>query len=515
MYELEYKVTLQAPVLISNITDENTINTMDYLPGSSILGVFAAQYIRKKDLRKSAHEDADFYNWFLNGQLNFSDAFLAINHDGQSHPGYPIPFYLQKEKGTEHIINCFGVTNQQHKTANMAGYGWFGNEFVVEQPLTKIHFHHARTSRLAGHSTDGLIFNYEAIEPGQTFIGTICGMQAELEKFAKCFDTPLDARIGRSRQTEYGAIRIELGKALPVKYEAEIFQSGLDANEVVIALLSPCILENEYGFSDPSEKQFHRYLAAALGLQHQDFTIQNRMVKTVKVETSLSVWGMKRPSVTALAAGSAFQLQFEKLSSDICQQLAELAHAGLGERTQEGFGRLGFNMAMNEHYQGHNRARVMSAMPNGPAPQAFIGIFKDVLSNELRQRIVSRAIRDAEQFKTARPTNSLCGKMHLMLGSAGINEAESNVLSALRKPARSQLEQCHNGKDTLFNFIKQLNTNKFDELIANLMHDWETLNKQISYAPDPDAKTKLFHLYWQTFFHKMRALNNATGGEEE
>lgn len=514
MYQLEYIAKLQAPVLISNITDENTINTMDYLPGSSILGTFAAEYIRRKQ-PKDAHSDMGFYAWFLSGQLVFSNAYLSIPYAGKSLAGYPVPFYLQKEKGEgqEQLFNCFQGATSVKKTSSLAGYGRFENEVIIKEPKTKLHFHHARTDRLAGHSTDGLIFNYEALDPEQTFIGTIYGAEEDLIRFKEFFGTKLNTRIGRSRKAEYGATSIELGEISEIEYDESIFKKdGLSPNELYVTLISPCIIENEYGFADPSEKQFKRCFAEALG--NSDFVIRNCMVKTTRIETYVSVWGMKRPSVTGLAAGSSFLIEFKDLTDKMRRRMAEMAQIGIGERRHEGFGQLRFNLATHKAYQKKDEvARENISKPNEPIPELFTRIFTDILEGELRRKAVTKALRDAERFSSPRPSNSLLGKLALMFSSVADEEICSK-LDALKKPARSQLEQCDNGSATLWSFIRNRNSFSLESITSMLPDGWRELIDEIGIAPRASFMQELYKLFWQTFFHRMRTLNKEVSGEE-
>jgi CRISPR-associated protein Csx10 len=516
MYAIEYKVSLLSPVLISVFNDENITHTMAHLPGSSILGAFASEYIRKKSLT-DAHKDETFFSWFLGGEVIFSDAHLLMEHDGQTRQGIPIPLCMQREKGEDRIINRLKIEDPEKKTVDIPGYGWLGNETVlIQEPKRRIHFHHARADRLAGHSNDGLIFNYEALEPGQAFGGTICGSRENLDRFSGFFGPELSARMGRSRQTEYGAVRIELSPLREINFDEEIFErDGVEINEVIISLLAPCILENEYGYSHPSEKYFQLYLAAALGINIDDFKITKCFIKTVKVETYLSVWGMKRPAVTALATGSTFRLEFTVLSDITSRRLAELAWTGLGERRHEGFGRLGLNLATQERYRKENVSKAFSdgSMPPGPMPEAFRTILSSVLVNELRRKVTRRAMDRAEMFRL-RPTNSLLGKLGLMVSSVRLGEV-GRLFDKLKKPAKSQLEQCNDRKTTLWQFIMDSDAGDFEQITDNLLLDWAGLVEKVSFRTDTKLKEEFFQLFWQVFFHEMRSLNKAGNGEEE
>ena len=66
MQSIKYRLTTLSPVLLSRtIGDRNTVSTNDYIPGTTLQGVFAGLYF------KNGGNENDFYNLFFNGNLFF------------------------------------------------------------------------------------------------------------------------------------------------------------------------------------------------------------------------------------------------------------------------------------------------------------------------------------------------------------------------------------------------------------------------------------------------------------
>ena len=117
---------------------------------------------------------------------------------------------LHKKKGEDikiyNLINDeFDETKPFTKFINIVG-----DNITYYTPETIIYFHHERDSRIKGQSTEGKIFYYEALKEGQEFISYVTGEKEYLDKFKACFSSTLQARIGRSRNTQYGLIDVSL-----------------------------------------------------------------------------------------------------------------------------------------------------------------------------------------------------------------------------------------------------------------------------------------------------------------
>ena len=68
--------------------------------------------------------------------------------------------------------------------------------------------------RISGKSEDGQIYNYEAIDAGQTFHGAIFGEKSTREKLVTNFEKNFVATLGRSKFTPYGNCEFNFGEII-------------------------------------------------------------------------------------------------------------------------------------------------------------------------------------------------------------------------------------------------------------------------------------------------------------
>jgi hypothetical protein len=102
MQALSYTITaLSSVVLPVNVGEMNTVNTRKYINGSSILGMFAQQYIKQKKLGTDAHHDPTFRIWFLSEHLTFTNAYIIKEEKGERTVHYPTPVSMQRRKHEE------------------------------------------------------------------------------------------------------------------------------------------------------------------------------------------------------------------------------------------------------------------------------------------------------------------------------------------------------------------------------------------------------------------------------
>lgn len=509
MYSLKYHITLKSPVLISgNTGDINMTETLDFIPGSSILGVLASKFIDTKGI-KDAHENEQFYTWFLNGGLTFSNAYMVIKENDRSYNTIPVPLSIQEDKFSGDIYNL-AIEKVDKQTRNISSYGFLKDERIIcGSPKKKINFHHYRKSRLKGHSEkNGGIFNYEFLLPEQTFTGSIYGREQDLIELKQMFQDKFNIRLGRSRQTEYGSAVFQFLDI--TKKDLDFDTDELDDNAAILTFISPCILLNEYGFPEVSKKTLKAYLEGVFGKNR--FSIEHYSLKSISVENYISIWKLKKPLENALMGGSTIKLVFDKdIDNEIRQKLINLMENGLGERTNEGFGQIMINLPVKERYT-KSEVKEKIKKPKDEVPQMAKDIFTSVIKDRLGKEIEVRAVLAASEFNrkdrgSSLPNNSLLGRLELMLRSVNKDEF-INRLQQLKEPAKKQLCNCNNNKKTLWDFI--LYEEDYDcKKVINRDEKLRELSKVVSFNVDDDKsfQDEIFRRYWSTFFREMRRIN--------
>ena len=328
MYEIKFSIKTLAPVVVSAASNATLMTkSHDEISGSMIRGLLANRYIKEKNLGK-AYEDKNFRKLFYGG-LKFMSATPAIA-DKRS---FVLPLSLQRgKKGTDAEKNVQDLLSVEKTPAgykSLRGYGIVDGDKIFTASVKKNIFMHMSRSesaeRISGKSEVGHIYNYESLDEGQIFCGKILGAEHLLKELQLENKTFVDC-IGRSRSTQYGKCEFTFGAI----EEIEPQEFG---EKIYLCLESPLIPLNDNFIS--AEKILQTEVIEKLGA---NFSLGEIFASGTEIENFVNVWGMKRPRVQALAAGSVFEIianrEFDK------KILHEKLYSGFGIRTEEGFGQV-------------------------------------------------------------------------------------------------------------------------------------------------------------------------------
>lgn len=512
---LSYEVKLLSDSLIvNNHSDGNMVRTYEYIPGTTMLGVFANQYIKNKidkNLNKNAHLDEKFFRYFLKGELIFTNAYLVVeNEDKDKKQFYPTPLSVHAEKKDyQNLYNLAYDENINTSTKPLGGFSEINDGYIIKKSVyKKLNFHHQRDDRLKGSSKDGTIFIYESLQKGQTFCGRIIGKKEQLHEIKQLFGEQCEIRIGRSKQTQYGRALLTLSEIEPNLPSNTIDAISENENKVALVLRSPTILLNENGYPEVSIKLLYEYLKEFL--HDVNFEIVNQFAKVEYVENYVSVWQMKKPRDAAFSAGSVFILSFpDGLNESIKNNLNFIEMNGIGERRHEGFGNIKIS-PIEKFYQFDNEELDEGIIdkPDYKPTNNFEIISKQILKEAILNSIESLAYFDAGRFKVNRLNNSLLGRLENMLVNSETFDDFLVKLEQLKKQAKDQLYKCNDDRQTLYDYLNS----GFDEIKSKLTQ-LNKINKFFNNVKiDNPLKDNQFvnncmKLYWITFFRRMRKLN--------
>jgi len=507
-YRIQYQVTTEAPVLLTRIVGNIYIlNTDEYLPGSAVRGMLAYRYIHLNDRGKSAHQDGQFYGWFLKGDLQFTNAYLYSEDErGARMCFYPAPLSIGKEKNTETIVDLmyredFEDSIESKKFVYLSGDG------VYEKAVRKsLHFHHAR-DRATGAAREGIFFNYEAIERGQTFQGSIIGSKDDLEAFLSLVKEPFIGYLGRSKNAQYGKVSFRIISKTPESFYAEPDSAPKDFTQLEtgwtsLTLLSNTIIYDQNGFPTTDLKVLEKHL---------DSRIEKAFVKTGDTENFVAIWNLRRPSERCFLAGSCFMIE---VTDDNKEHLLQLQREGLGERRNEGFGRMVLGW---QQHGGLNEGKIKSASsekPDAELPALAREILRSIVKKHIMKEIEVQALRIASNFENDAkfnrgfPSKSLLGRLEWMVKrhrqSSG-SDSFQQELKALKARAKNQLDSCRNNETKLLPFLETFQIN----IGEKLKDKPELLKMAEAVAFDLDneqLKKELYCNYLQAFFSAMRRL---------
>jgi len=309
----------------------------------------------------------------------------------------------------------------------------------------------------------------------------------------------------------------------------------------ILTFLSPAIIYNNFGFASASINDLRRLLAKSLNLEALNLASENIVIKksfkrTEIIENFVGKWMLKKPSENSIKAGSCFEIeirvaddQFGKIKESLKESLLELQKAGIGERTGEGFGRFAIDLQKVNKYElnkpdeeetkSEQKGKVKK--PAGEIPELTKGIIKNVILNSYYTRIEAKALGDCSDFlyrKERVPSNSLIGRMELMLRDSKSSKEFMKKIDSFPQLTRNKLERCRNEekKETLFYFVvpkPNISTdketayiNKEAEVFNNLSIDADLAKAcdLINFYPEknPDSKFEFYSHYWLTFLAK-------------
>lgn len=148
-------------------------------------------------------------------------------------------------------------------------------------------------------------YNYEAIDAGQTFRGEIIGDEQilrEMRDGLNLNDDIMTSYVGRSKFTQYGECLMTFGAIK--KLSAPQF-----GDKIFLLLDTPLIPADDCFLS--AKEILRTEIADKLS-----GNIGKVFAAGIEIENFVEPWQMKRPQVTALAAGTVFELQLPALTDN-------------------------------------------------------------------------------------------------------------------------------------------------------------------------------------------------------
>jgi CRISPR-associated protein Csx10 len=210
-----FKVTtIDSVIMTQSSATEGGLQTLDYITGSAILGALAGKLYPKLS-------EQDSWSIFHSGNVQFSACYPVVNEE----LSLPVPASWHFAKGDnwqeDNLLQANVVSNHasqhfsrdeqtQYKQCRSGFINSQGQLAQVNQTLiTKTALDHNQTA------AKGQLFNYSAINAGQTFVGFIEADKEQL-KMLKQHLSGMHS-IGRSRSSEFGRVNIELIELTPPK----------------------------------------------------------------------------------------------------------------------------------------------------------------------------------------------------------------------------------------------------------------------------------------------------------
>lgn len=328
-----YKVDVISPLVLSQShATSGAHQSLDYIPGNVLLGALAAKTYRYLTAQQS-------WDVFHSGKVQFGPAYIASKSNNAWHPSFPIPLSWHISKGHSLTINKdaqevidrsqvqnfsaqdFVATAEQQAVQCRQGYiDEFGNYLNVKKSSTT----KTAINRATGAVEEGQLFEYQYINPGQSFIGYIdIDNQALVQSVLPQLEG--DLTLGRSRSAEFGRVKLSL---LPEP--SVTIQPKINTSQLIVWLTSDLLVNDLLGM--PSTIPHPEFLGLA-GLKFQP---QSSFIRT----QSVSLFNRQRGGFDSqhqlISKGSVLVFAVDK-SAPILQLESKLSQA-LGLRTDLGYG---------------------------------------------------------------------------------------------------------------------------------------------------------------------------------
>ncbi len=475
MKKLHYTISSLEPLIITQHSDDpNMYETLQYIRGTVIQGIFAQRYLKKKTA------DSEFTRLIVSGDCIFSNAFPL--EKGKTF--VPAPIALVQEKYYPEKAHNLLVSDNPPSEQTKGISSLISVESKHISPLTirkeiRLHNQIDNSTRTAD---DGKLFNYQSLPAGLVFKGTITLKNDSDEKIIqKLLPSGTPIRIGRSATSEYGKVSFEWIDNIADEKSPE-------SGQVIMTLLSDAIIYNNNGFSSLATDDLNNYL--------NDSKIERSISRKARIEGFLNVWKLRKPSENVFAAGSSFLLN--KLPSNS----SELTNLGLGERTHEGYGQVSFSVLNTtpKELEFNEWEEPRLDKPPFETPKLTKNIWKSTCLKQAKEEVMLKALGDADKTQPVISSNHLLGKLKAMVFEP---EMFRDFLNQLRPTAKNHLTKSYVSNKNLVEHFKAVLSN-------NIKIHSPKQDVDLSQHED-----ELKRLYFEQYFNQLRRNNINTEKDEK
>lgn len=369
MKAIAFSLHTQQPLLTTSFQgDPNSDVSYPYVPGSTIRGALIGRYMKLHHLSDLDLTSDEVRRLFFDGNsTRYLNAYLLSYEEKRT---LPIPRSWFKDKDAELAdeapeitVYDFSLEKQELDSPKLVKDSFWTTEggyirFYKEK--RRINIHNQR-DRKKGRSQEGQgkIFRYDALDTGQTFQAIILLEDADEVTIRKLLE-PADLWLGGSQSAGYGHTKVSdvelhnMWKEVGVTHEKRVNRENLS-----IILLSDMILRDKWGqyvAMPPSILLQQDPTVAAPLTQILEDKLRIKLRPKASFASNTTVggfnrkWGLPLPQVQALAAGSVFVFDIEEGQLE-SEQVRILEVEGIGERREEGFGRLAVNWLEETNFQ--------------------------------------------------------------------------------------------------------------------------------------------------------------------
>lgn len=476
--------TLQPILATSFQGDPNSDVSYPYLPGSIIRGAIIGRYMKHNHLSELDLDNPEVKRLFFDADhTRYLNAYLMSENKKRTLPSLRS---WRKDKNLEikeetlihiydFVIDSDLEDDELDKLKALERYFWAkeGGIICFYKEKRRINVHNFRDRR-KGRATDeqGEIFRYEALDAEQVFQSIILCDDEDVTKFNNLFDDP-DLWFGGSQSAGYGHTKVTSGK--PIENWCEVERENREECEnLSITLLSDTILRNFDGQTLPDPFLVKKAIEEILNIELSDMVQNKTFLDSTLIGGFNRKWGLPLPQVQALAAGSV--IVFERVEIN-ARQIQELEARGIGERREDGFGRLAVNLNEKEKL-----AIKLAKVDRRKNSTSLTNQYSERLAEEMAQRILTRKLEQQVQKKVSylnlneNISNSQLSRLQLVARQALVDKDFDQIRKFFEKLPTNTKNQFERAKIAGKPFIKQI-----EEWLEN-PEDWIENNPSITVA---------------------------------
>ena len=373
---ISIKLKLLKPLhLAASHTVAPMASTLDYSPGTAVRGALAQKYLDQP----GQAEDQDFKNWFLADEVRFSPLLPLGTSQKYASACEPLPLtafkcklypgFKTRDAGNHGVRDmlfefirghgrlpddrCESQGCESHLIPADGFYAPDGGLIEIRKHLETRTAIDSQTETAAQQQ----LFSLEVLEEEQVFGGSIDLASIEQEQLftQKLMREGLELRLGAARTRGLGLAQIiqvstiaslpasqkTLAARLTAFSEYAINDQQIECDKrlcFVLTLVSDCVIRDEFlRFGGTITPQvLGRYVHPALA----NASLLGAFTRTRMVDGWNAAQKNPRPTEIAICAGSVFAFGIDAAAPELAAYLQYLERDGLGERTQEGYGRL-------------------------------------------------------------------------------------------------------------------------------------------------------------------------------
>lgn len=392
-YEIQYLIRTSYPVMLSGTKSNETDG---YIGGTSIMGFFAAQYL------KAYSADDKFEEIFLKDNVIFSNLYIISPNGTVS---VPASSAIAKDKTADKQFYVNSLVSEKNGDRILkplkGGYFVDGSEVKVK---TETIYHHSKKD-------DGALYTQTCISDGQYFGGSIYGKGKYLREISEILDRGI-ITVGRSKTAQYSECEVVFAN---IKELSDDYLEHNAGDKIAAVFCSDALFTDESGVCCTS----FNYVCKQLGISAPDEKLSFMKYKTIT--GYMSAGRYKKPHLSAIKAGST--ICFTADNTPIPKT------SFFGEKNGEGFGMVRFIKAENIM----ELSGIRFLIPEDEFSSD--GLLSELLDkNTEREKIRTEAINYAKKNKKALCglTSSFVGRVLLMIRQAESYEDLLNRIESVK-----------------------------------------------------------------------------------